>query len=281
MIILNNGKLTAEISEKGAELKSLKNCDREYIWCGNPEVWSGTAPVLFPILGFLKDDKCIIKGKEYHIPKHGIARRRIFNVESSTENKAVFLLKSDSETLKCYPYEFELRVIFTLNSDSLSVEYNIKNLNNDIMYFSLGAHEAYATEGIIEDYDVIFEENETLDTMLLDGFLMSNKKLHLFENTNTLPIKEEYFEMDTLIFGNLKSKSVVLKNRLNGKKLKVEFPDAEYLAIWHVPNAKYLCIEPWNGLPDYSDTDYDFTKKAGIIKLEPFCEYSNTHKIII
>ncbi len=281
MLTLNNGNLSAVISEKGAELKSLKYFDREYIWCGNPDVWSGTAPVLFPILGFLKDDKCIINNKEYNIPKHGIARRRMFTVESFTDNSAIFLFKSDAKTLKQYPFKFEFRVVFTLNADSLEIKYCVKNIDNEIMYFSLGAHEAYATEGVIEDYDIIFEKNETLDTMLLDGFLMSDKKLHLFDNTNILPIKEEYFKLDTLIFGNLKSKKATLKNRKNGKYITVEFPDAEYLGIWHVPNAQYLCIEPWNGLPDYSNTDFDFSKKAGIINLKANEEYINTHKIII
>ncbi len=281
MVNLKNGQLTATISTKGAELKSLKNRNREYIWCGNPEFWSGTSPILFPIIGFLKDGKCFIDGKEYNIQKHGFARNMEFSVESLTENSAVFLLKSDFETLKCYPFNFEFRVVFTLNSNSLSVEYKVKNTDDKKMYFSIGAHEAYATEGVIEDYDLIFSEKENFDTMLLNNFLISNKKLHLYSDTNILPLKEEYFKLDTLIFENLNSKSVVLKNRKNGKEVEIDFSNSDYLAIWHVPNAKYICIEPWNGVPDYDNTDYDFTKKTGIICLEANKEYSNIHKINI
>ncbi len=281
MITLKNENLTAQISEFGAELKSLKKDGYEYLWQGDPQVWPKTAPVLFPILCFLKDDKYILNGNEYNMQKHGFARDKTFFVESADDTKAVFLLKEDEQTLKIYPFKFELRLIFTLLCNGLKVEYNVKNVNDNHMYFSVGAHEAYVTPEGIEDYDIIFPEKEVFDSWLLNGGLLQNNTMLIAKNTNVLPLYDKYFILDTLIFKDLKSKSCILRNRKTERAVKIDYPDCDYLAIWHKPSAGYICIEPWSGLPDNENSNYDITKKEGIIKLEKGCEYKNSHTITI
>lgn len=281
MITLKNEKIVAEISEFGAELKSLKKDGLEYMWQGDANVWSGTSPVLFPMLCALRDDKYILNGKEYKLSKHGFARNKMFCVESTTETSAVLLLKEDEETLKSFPFKFEFRVIFTLNEVSLKVEYKVKNLSEDTMYFSVGAHEAYMTPEGIEDYDVIFPEKEIFDSVLLNGGLLQKNNMLIAKNTNVLPLYDKYFILDTLIFRNLKSKSCILRNRKTERAVKIDFPDCDYLAIWHKVSAGYICIEPWSGLPDSEDSNYDITKKEGIITLPGKGEYTNTHKVTI
>ncbi len=281
MITLQNADLTAKISELGAHLKSLKRGDCEYLWQGDPQVWSGTAPVLFPFLCTLKDNKYILDGKEYFMEKHGFARNKMFEVESVSETAATFLLKEDVETLKSYPFTFEFRVIFTLGEEDLTVEYSVKNTNGREMYFSVGAHEAYVTPEGIEDYDIIFPQKEIFDSVLLNGGLLQKNNMLIAKNTNVLPLYDKYFILDTLIFKNLKSKSCILKNRKTERAVEVEFPHCDYLAIWHKPSAGYICIEPWSGLPDNEDTNHNLKEKEGIITLAAGEKYSNIHKITL
>lgn len=281
MITLKNKFLTASINEVGAELKSLTFDGKEYIWEGRSEVWAGSSPLLFPICGGLKDDKYTYKGKEYTLRKHGYARSATFEVESQTDNSAVFLHKSNEETKRCFPFDYELRVIYTLTDKKLQVEYYIKNLTDGTMYFSIGSHEAYYTPDGIEDYDVIFPQNETLNAYVLYGNLLSNQQLPIIKDSNVLPLYDKYFTIDALVFKDLKSKSATLRNRKTGKAIRVDFPDAEYFLLWHKPNAPYMCLEPWNGIQDIVDTGYDITEKEGIIALESGAEYKISHTLNI
>ncbi len=281
MISLKNERLTAEICELGAELKSLKMDGHEYLWQADPQVWPKTAPVLFPMLCFLRDGKYLLNGKEYFLQKHGFAREKLFEVERVCDTGAVFLLRDDEQTAKVYPFKFEFRVIFTLDGTSLKITYNVKNLNDCAMYFSVGAHEAYATPEGIEAYDIIFPQKETFDSLLLnDGLLMDNSML-IAKNTEVLPLYDKYFVLDTLIFKDLKSKSCVLRNRKTERCVRVDFPDCDYLALWHKMSAGYLCIEPWSGVNDRYDSNYDITQKQGIVTLPAFEEYNNTHIITL
>ncbi len=281
MVYLSKGNLSAAISEAGAELKSFKKDGEEYIWCGDPAVWSGTAPILFPIVCTLKDNTYTLDGKAYNLNPHGFAKDAAFAVESASDDSATFLLTHSEGTLEVYPFEFEFRVIFTLTDTSLTVEYKVNNLNDREMYFSVGAHEAYATPGGVEDYDLIFEHKENLDTVLLNGRVLSENTMTVGKNTEYLPIYEKYFALDTLIFKNLKSHSVILKNRKTERAVKVDFPHCNYIGIWHKPDAPYLCIEPWAGIPDNDNTDGNIKTKEGIVTLAPRGEYRNIHTITV
>ncbi len=281
MIYLKNENLEAQISENGAQLKSLKKDGYEYIWNGDARIWGDTAPVLFPILCSLKDGKYILDGKTYNMTKHGFVRRALFEVESASDISVTLLYTENESTLEMYPFCFEFRVIFTLTGSSLKVEYRVNNNNDCEMYFSVGAHEAYATPDGVENYDIIFPEKEDLETVLLHNGLLQEHTSLVAKNTEYLPIYEKYFMLDTLIFRNLKSRELVLKNRVTDRSIKVEFPNCDYLGIWHKMSAGYLCIEPWAGLPDHYNTDNDITKKEGIVTLAPRGVYSNIHTITV
>ena len=281
MITIKNEFLTAKINEMGAELKGLEFNGTKYLWEGNPDVWAGSAPLMFPICGGLKDDKYILNGKEYTLGKHGYARKKLFEVESVTDHSAVFLHKSNDETKKAFPFDYELRVIYTLNGKTLKVDYSVKNLSDDTMYFNIGSHEGYYTPEGIEDYDVIFPQNETLNSYVLYGNILSNQKLPIIKDQNTLPLYDKYFTIDAVVFKDLKSKSAMLRNRKTGKALRIDFPDDNYFVLWHVPNAPYICLEPWNGIHDIVGSSYDITEKEGITSLNANTEFKHTHSITI
>ena len=180
-----------------------------------------------------------------------------------------------------FPFDYELRVIYTLTGKTLSVDYSVKNLSECTMYFSIGSHEGYYTPEGIEDYDVIFPQNETLNAYVLYGNLLSNQQLPIIKDSSTLPLYDKYFTVDALVFKDLKSKSAKLRNRKTGRAVEVNFPDSKYFLLWHKPCAPYICVEPWDGVQDIVDSSYDITKKEGIISLESGSEYKNTHTISI
>jgi len=170
----------------------------------------------------------VILNEEYTLEKHGYARFKTFEVENSTDNSVVFLHKSDDETKESFPFDYELRVFYTLENKTLKIDYSVKNLNDRTMYFSIGSHEGYYTPEGIEDYDVIFPQNETLNSYVLYGNLLSNQQLPIIKDQNYIPLYDKYFTVDALVFKDLKSKSATLRNRKTGKAVKVDFPDNIY-----------------------------------------------------
>lgn len=268
-ICLSNEFLKVTISTTGAELKSIIKDGNELLWQGDPAVWSGQAPVLFPICGGLKDDKFIFNGKEYTLPRHGFARRSEFVVESNNNDEATFLLTSDEKTLENYPFTFELRITYRLEERALCVRYDVKNTSDKIMYFSIGSHEAYSCPAGIEEYSVIFEHPEDLDYNALStkGQLLEDTKT-LGKGIKELRLENKHFENDALVFTSLKSRKVELKNNVTGYSIQVAFPGKDYFLLWTNPGAKYICLEPWCGIADFVNTDYDITKKKGINTLE-------------
>ncbi|MBQ2898024.1 MAG: aldose 1-epimerase family protein [Clostridia bacterium] len=281
-IVLENEYISVIISTLGAEIQSIKKDGKEMIWQGKPGFWSRHAPVLFPVCGGLKNDEFVYDGKKYHLTKHGYARDTEFLLESHDRNKAVFLHKSDQQTIKVFPFEYELRIIYTLEKSKLNIEYNIKNLLEKTMYCSIGAHEAYCCPGGIEKYSIKFEQQEDLNSLKLKDALLSNETFSVGKNTNEIKLSYKYFvpEIDTLVFSHLKSKKAWIKNNETDERIEIEYQGFDYLGIWTVKDAEYICFEPWCGIPDFADTDGDITKKKGILKIPPKERVIKKHSIL-
>ena len=278
-ITIKNNNTIAIFSTLGAELISLKKDGRELIWNGDPKFWASHAPVMFPICGGLKDDKFLFDGNEYTISKHGFARNSEFVVDRISENSVVFLLKSNEETKKMYPFEFEFRIKYILLCNTLKVIYITKNVGNGDMLYSIGAHEAYACDGGIENFSVIFDKEEVLDRAILNGNLISKETTRVLTNEKELKLSYDYFESDALVFDELKSRKVTLKNNKTNDEILVEFEDFKHLLIWTKPGAGYICIEPWNNIPDRVGSSFDFREKPDMIKLMPNEESVLVHTI--
>ncbi len=281
MITLKNAYLTAEISELGAELKSLKCNETEYIWNGDPKYWKASCPILFPICSGLKDGKFTFDGKEYSLQKHGYARFKTFDVESADDTRAVFLHKSDDETRAQYPFDYELRVIFTLEGKSLKIDYAVKNTGKGNMYFNIGGHEGYATPEGIEEYEIIFDKKIDLNASELEENLLSDKTVSIIKNSDKLQLSKEYFAVDALIFRNIGSRSATLRHKNSGRAIRVDYPDAEHLLLWQVCGAPYICIEPWDGLPDVVGCDGNIAHKESVKALVEGGEYIFSHTLSV
>lgn len=266
---ISNSILTAEIKHMGAELCSLKdNLNKEYIWNGNPEFWGKHSPVLFPIVGTLKDNTYQHNNSEYHLPRHGFAREMEFKLIDKQDSSAVFSLLASQETKVKYPFDFDLHLIYTLENKSLKIEYKVFNKGESKMPFSIGAHPAFDLPNNFENYSLVFEEKNTLNYYLLEDGLISNTTNTLSLDQNELHLNYKLFENDALVFKNIKSKSVtVLEN--SKPFLKVSYPGFPDLGIWTPPNAPFICIEPWFGYSDTVDKSGSILDKEGIQILDP------------
>ena len=278
---IKNSILTAEIKHFGAELISLKsNQNKEYIWEGNPEFWGKHSPILFPIVGTLKNNSFQYNEIEYHLSRHGFARDMEFELIDVTENRAIFSLQSSDDTLKVYPFEFELQLIYTLEENNLSITYKVINNGKSTMPFSIGAHPAFALPNHFENYAIAFEKEESLEYYLLEDDLISDKTKKLEVQNKQIPLNYELFENDALIFKTLQSKSLTILENEN-PILRVHFEDFPSLGIWTKMNAPFLCIEPWFG---YSDTNENFGnlfEKEGIQILESNATFHSKFSIEI
>ncbi|MBR4073098.1 MAG: aldose 1-epimerase family protein [Clostridia bacterium] len=276
MVNLKNEFLNLTISKKGAEIVKATNSDgKDIIWIGDKKFWQDHSPVLFPVCGSLLNDKYSYNGKEYSMPKHGFAKESLFEVETVTDNAAVFLLKANEESLKIYPFLFELRIKYTLLDKTVRVDYIIDNKGENEMYFSIGAHEGYMCERV-EDCFIEFDNPVTVKSQKLTGPLLNGNCEDVIENATVLPLKSDKYWTYDLIFKDIDFTAVTLKNK-NGKIVRAEFAGFSNLLIWSLPDAPYVCIEPWSGLPDYIDSDGLIKNKISITSLAPYSKCSFTH----
>ncbi len=274
-IVIENEKIRAIINPLGAELVSLLKLDdnTEYIWEANPAFWGKTSPVLFPIVGGLKNETYFYEGNEYKLPRHGFARTMNFEIESQSQNSVVFLLKNNIETEKVYPFEFELRLIYSLKANKIELKYQITNPDTKILLFSIGGHPAFKcpieNELNYDDYYLEFNQNENLERWPLNAEgLVLDIPSEISKNTNKLILTKELFYEDALVFKHLKSDCVTLKSQNSPKQLKFEFKNFPYLGIWAAKDADFVCIEPWCGIADSAETNQNLETKEGIVSLK-------------
>jgi galactose mutarotase-like enzyme len=283
---LSNSILSVRIEETGAELKSLKEQSTgvEYIWQSDPAWWTGAAPILFPIIGGLKNDSYTYKGQTYTMPSHGLVRKKKWDFVSSDATSATFQTESDAETLKQYPFEYLLKVTYTLEANKIAVRYEVINKGKEIMYFSLGSHPAFNVPfagGHLENYYFHFSEGETVERHFLEGGLHTNRTEPIFDNSRQIFLSPTLFDNAALIFKNPKSKCVSFKNSRNSKEIKVITEGMPFLGLWGPSGAPFACIEPWHGITDGEDADGDLTKKEGIMTVDAGSTYKNTYWIEI
>lgn len=275
--VLNYGKIFGVVDTLGGELISYKANDKEYIWTGDPDYWTGHAPVLFPIVGALKDTKVIIEGNEYSMAKHGFARKSEFALTKLTDNKAVFKLKYSDETLKQYPYKFLLTITHEIDDKGFTTKYKVNNLDDKPIMFAIGGHTGFAVDSI-ENYKLIFDEIENCKLYYTDkDSIISDNLVHKksFENTNEFELDYSDYDIDVIIAKDIKSRKVKLVNKETGRGIEFDYTGFDVLGIWTPPGKKspFICLEPWNGIPAYDDEDGKFENKPYIVKLDVDGEY--------
>lgn len=279
IVTLKNNKISALINSFGAELVSLIKGETNYIWTIDTKYWNKTSPILFPIVGRLQNDSYIYEGKKYQLTRHGFARDNDFEIIHQTENEVVFSFKSNEETVKIYPFQFELQLGYLLTKDELTVSYTVKNnTENKTMPFSIGAHPAFAIDNVFNDYSLVFDKDSSFKSHLLENDLFSGKTKSILSNENSIPLDYELFKEDALVFKNLKSTEVTLLYK-DKPHLKMTFEEFPYFGIWTKESAPFLCLEPWFGHADEAQTNGNLTTKKGIIKINSTEIFKSNYKI--
>jgi galactose mutarotase-like enzyme len=263
IVTISNTTLTATINTLGAELISLVKNNKNYIWNIDETYWDKTSPVLFPIVGRLKNDSYSFNGKTYQLPRHGFARNMEFTFVKKSDSQVIFELNETDETKAIYPFSFKLLMAYTLMDNELVIEYFVRNQSDEVLPFSVGAHPAFAISENFENYSLQFNAEDTFETHHLENESFIGKTTLVDAKNNTIALNYALFEKDALVFKSLKSNEVTLKN--NDKAiLKVNYDHFPYLGIWTKKNAPFLCIEPWCGLADSNNHNGDLEEKEGM-----------------
>jgi galactose mutarotase-like enzyme len=262
--------LSARVDPRGAQLSDLTDGDgRPLLWSGDPAVWSGRAPILFPIVGALAGGRYQLGAEHYALSRHGFARTAPFEMIESTPGSATFRLRSDENTRRLYPFHFELQLHFAIAETTLSVLALVHNAGDEAMPASFGYHPAFRWPLPYgqprEAHFVEFEADEPAPVRRLnaDG-LLTPARHPTPVSGRRLILDDALFRDDAVIFDELASRSVIY-GAAGGPRLRVRFPDTPYFGIWTKPRrAGFICLEPWHGVADPEGFSADFTEKPGV-----------------
>lgn len=276
---LDNGELSIGLTTAGGSFTSIKSQGREYLWQGDPTVWSGQAPICFPVCGGLRDGHAMTRsGREVKLARHGFARKQEWELAEQTDGMIALKLESaaHAELLEQYPFPFKIVARYTLEGKRAHVAYEVTNEGTEDMPFFVGGHPAFACpldEGeSYSDYELRFEADEAPElctavpsTGLID---VENRSANPMVG-RTLPLTHELFSFAETIFDVLSSRVVDFAKKGEDKGLRLTFSDMPYLIVWGKPEGDFVAVEPWGGLSTCSDEDDVLEHKRGCLVAKP------------
>lgn len=285
---LENKFLCVEINELGAEITSVydKENDTEIIWEADPKFWKRHSPILFTNVGKNYKNQVLINCKKYETSQHGFARDSVFKCINQSENKVEYMLCSNDETKKVYPFDFELVVGYELKEKEIIVTWQVNNKDSKPIYFTIGAHPAYRfREGDKkEDYILMFNKKDSLEYMLLDseyGTAVDSKKYQLPLNNGQYRLNEKIFENDALILDGEQVEEVWLCYKDGTKRAGMKCKGFPNFGIWSVKDAPFVCLEPWMGRCDNTGFEHELRTKDNINKVEQGKTFKQSYSIIV
>ena len=283
IISISSNSLTASIDTMGAQLMSLRKGESEYLWQGDSNWWPRRAPILFPIVGVLKDSKAESAEGTISLARHGLARLNQFEVLEQSPSSVTLQLKSTEETRKSYPYDFELKLIFSVAGDTLTQTYEVTNPANVVLPFTLGAHPAFnipipgVEAASLDQYHLLFTRSWTSfgPSITDEGLCDYTTPQRLIVNSDTLPLSWELIDREkTITLEDVPDRRITLatstETHSEAHGIQMDFEGFDYLGIWSAaPGCPFVALEPWCGIADTVDCDGIFEHKPGIMCLEP------------
>ncbi len=273
MYIIENEQVRAGINAFGAELQSLwhKQHALEYLWQGDAPFWAKRSPVLFPVVGTLRNNTYSHAGSHYHLPRHGFAREKTFELYEQTPHSITFVLHHSSQTLPVYPFKFSFFIEYALLGATLTCTYRVSNTGDGDMYFSVGAHPAFnvplTPDTVFEDWYLQFNQTETSHRWPITGEGLIAKESEPFLQGNQLPLKTSRFKKDALVFKDLQSNTITLQSSQTPRGLQLRFEGFPFFGIWSTKEAPFVCLEPWCGIADSENAGGILQEKEGIVHL--------------
>jgi galactose mutarotase-like enzyme len=271
---LDNNTLQIAINSFGAELISLKHQKTELIWQADKNIWPRYAPVLFPIVGKLKNDAYTVDSTEYKLGQHGFARDKEFTLISQTESVLEFELTASEDTMKLFPFHFSFIIRYALEKNRLTISYKIFNPDNTTLFFSVGAHPGFNCGRVqgesINDFYLDFGEKEELIAQKLENGLISDTTYSLPLRNGVLELSTRLFDSDAVVLKNNQVSSVTLASSKTEAKIKMECSNWPYFGIWTKKGSDaFVCLEPWYGIADSVNAAGALKEKEGILSLDP------------
>ncbi|SCY00643.1 aldose 1-epimerase family protein [Microvirga guangxiensis] len=273
LVTIACSELEAQISTMGAELVRLRDRNgHDLLWDGNPAIWTGKSPLLFPIVGRVRNDRARIMGQEYGLKQHGFARTSLFGVITKGEAFCHFRLSANAATRAQYPFEFGLDVIYGLEGSTLLVQAVVMNAGRPVMPVSFGFHPAFRWplpyDGAREAHEIRFEVPEPEPTRRSRDGLIETTPHPTPVTGNRLVLGDHLFDTGAIVFDQLNSQ--LLSYGVPGQRsIRVAFPGLPHLGIWTKPGAGFICIEPWHGYADPENFIGEFAEKPGIALIGP------------
>jgi galactose mutarotase-like enzyme len=273
---LENDQLIVTACSKGAELISIvsKKSGTEYLWQGKSERWEGKSPVLFPIIASVENDQYCVGDNMYHLGLHGFAMHKEFRLTEKEQGSLRFSLDFDEDTLKVYPYKFTLDVAYVLKDNSIQTIYAVTNVDDKPIWFCLGGHPTFACpldkNLDFTDYHLKFEQKETAPRHLMTGPLMNGETEPFLDNQDEIPLNKDLFRENAIILKDLRSKWIDLRSSKDSKQVRLSIEGFPHLGIFSYAESekdKYICVEPWHGIPGVKGKEKEMKDKEGVICL--------------
>ena len=287
---MENELVRVQASSLGAELQSivLKKDGTEYLWQGDPAYWKGRAYNLFPICGRLWNGQYTYAGRTYEMNLHGFARKSEMVVAEQSPEQLVYRLESSEKTLAQYPFRFVFTVAYRIADTKLSITLGVENRDEKPMIFAVGGHPGFNVpfggKGAFTDYELEFGQPGHVKAIAMssDCYTTEHFVMLPLRNGNVLPLRHEMFDNDALLLTDM-GHSVTLRAPGTAKFLRMEFPDMNYLGVWHAPKteAPYVCIEPWTSVPAMHGRVDALEDKRAMLTLAPGEKYENTYTITV
>jgi len=276
LIEIKNDYLYIKIDSLGAELKSIQSIsdNHEYLWQGSDNSWKRSAPVLFPIIGGLNQDRYLYEGKSYELTSHGFARDREFKILRKNNNEVLFSIEETEQSLKVFPFAFQLIIGYKLERNRLTISYSLLNKNNKTMLFSIGAHPGFncplEKELSYTDYKLVFEQNEHSEKRNKADNVLTGKREKFLIGEKEIPLNYKLFQNGALLFDDLKSNTISLESKKGKRKVLMNFKGFPYFGIWSwgETSADFICLEPWYGIDSTKDDDPEWEKKEGLVSID-------------
>jgi galactose mutarotase-like enzyme len=269
---LENGQIQVEVSKRGAELQVLsKQGGPNRLWQVDEHYWNRVAPLLFPIVGKLKNDGSWVAEGNIQLRQHGFARDCDFDIRYQSSESVILTLADNPQTRQGFPFSFELEVEYRLQAERLMVQYTVCNLGQTDLPFSIGAHPGFALKGSLDEHRLVFGEPLTAERYWIENGLYTGASSPCLNQQKELSLNSEDFLQDAIVFKNSGIESVRLEHN-SGPLVEMQLESADdfpYWGFWTKPGAPFFCLEPWAGLADSVDSSGNFLEKEGIRVLRP------------
>ncbi|MBR1687089.1 MAG: aldose 1-epimerase family protein [Prevotella sp.] len=279
---LRNEYLTIRVSEVGAELQSVKDADgREYLWQADPKYWPRHSPILFPIVCSVNDDTYRVDGREYHLPRHGFARDKQFQLINKTDSRVTFALHDSDETLQVYPYRFNLAVTYRLDGRSIHVIWHVENTDTQEIHFQIGGHPAFNVPGGRIEGTIRLDNEEPMDALrsYADGS-HEMTEVPLEAEEGVIEFDEAFWRNDSVKIHNSQTHRATLLDTDGTPAITVSYK-TPVCAFWspYGKRAPFVCIEPWYGIGDPRGFNGEFRDKPLMNHLQPGASFMSEYII--